>query len=484
MGDRRARATSSGVALPNILGSSIGTPRAMSDSPSNWANQTIWTGDNIEIMRGMNSASVDLIYLDPPFNSKANYAAPIGSKAAGAAFKDTWSLSDVDAEWINLIEAKHPALHRVLLAAMNDSDKSYLAYMAARLLEMRRILKPTGSIYLHCDPTMSHYLKLVMDAVFGRKAYRNEISWRRTTTKNDYRQGATNWPRVRDVMLHYSQSGEVFHQQFAPYSEEYIRKAYRHVESGTGRRYRLSDLAAPGAGTRGHPAYELMGVVRHWRYNEERMKELVEAGRVIQTAPGRVPAYKRYLDEVPGVAVSDSWEDIPPVQGQAKERVGYPTQKPLALLRRIIEASSNPGDVVFDPFCGCATALVAAEELKRQWIGIDISEKAAELVLMRLQDELSLLTHKVTHRTDVPRRTDIGDLPPYRSHKTALYGEQGGYCAGCNTHFEPRNLEVDHIIARQKGGTDHIDNLQLLCGSCNRIKGDRGMEYLRAKLQL
>ena len=149
----------------------------MSNSSCNWANQTIWTGDNLPIMRGMNSASVDLIYLDPPFNSKANYAAPIGSKAAGAAFKDTWTLSDVDAEWVNLMEAKHPALHRVLLAAMTPSDKSYLAYMAVRLLEMRRILKPTGSIYLHCDPTMSHYLKLVMDAVFGRKAFRNEIVW-------------------------------------------------------------------------------------------------------------------------------------------------------------------------------------------------------------------------------------------------------------------------------------------------------------------
>ena len=143
----------------------------------NWSNQAIWTGDNLDIMRGMNSATVDLIYLDPPFNSKANYAAPIGSKAAGAAFKDTWTLRDVDAEWVNLMEAKHPALHRVLLAAMTNSDKSYLAYMAVRLLEMHRILKPTGSIYLHCDPTMSHYLKLVMDAVFGRKAFRNEIVW-------------------------------------------------------------------------------------------------------------------------------------------------------------------------------------------------------------------------------------------------------------------------------------------------------------------
>ena len=166
----------------------------------NWSNQTIWTGDNLEVMRGMNSASVDLIYLDPPFNSKANYAAPIGSKAAGAAFKDTWTLSDADAEWVNLMEAKHPALHRVLLAAMTSSDKSYLAYMAVRLLEMRRLLKPTGSIYLHCDPTMSHYLKLLMDAVFGRRNFINEVVW--------YYRGAgtpkSAFARRHDILLWYA----------------------------------------------------------------------------------------------------------------------------------------------------------------------------------------------------------------------------------------------------------------------------------------
>ena len=166
-------------------------------SKPNWKNHTIWTADNLEIMRGMNSESVDLIYLDPPFNSKANYAAPIGSSAAGAAFKDTWTLSDVDAEWINLIEAKHPALHRVLLAAMTASDKSYLVYMAARLLELRRVVKSTGTVYLHCDPTMSHYLKLVMDAVFGRRSIRNELAW-------CYRGGGVpryDFARKHDVIL-------------------------------------------------------------------------------------------------------------------------------------------------------------------------------------------------------------------------------------------------------------------------------------------
>ena len=171
---------------------------------ANWANQTIWTGDNLPILRGMNSGSVDLIYLDPPFNSKANYAAPIGSEAAGAEFKDTWTLSDVDAAWLDLLEAKHPALNRVIHAALNTSDKSYLIYMAVRLLEMRRVLKETGSIYLHCDPTMSHYLKLVMDAIFGRKAFRNEIIWAYTGPGSPHMR---QFNRKHDILLWFSRGG-------------------------------------------------------------------------------------------------------------------------------------------------------------------------------------------------------------------------------------------------------------------------------------
>ena len=436
-------------------------------------------------MRGMNSESVDLIYLDPPYNSNADYAAPIGSRAAGAAFKDTWSLSDVDAEWINLMEAKHPALHRVLLAAMTDSDKSYLAYMAVRLLEMRRILKPAGSIYLHCDPTMGAHLKLLMDAVFGRGNYLNAITWKRTTTKNDYAQGAVHWPRVRDVLLHYraSENYTSFNQPFVPLSDEQVGKKYRHVEESSGRRYRLDNLTGPGGSAKGNPEYEFMGVVRSWRYNEEKMLKLLDAGRIVQTAPGRVPQYKRYLDESKGVSVGDLWADIPPVNSQANERTNYPTQKPRKLLERIIEASSNEGNIVLDPFCGCATTCVAAESLHRQWVGIDISPKAAELVDLRIREELGGLFDCI-RRADIPRRTDLGKLPSYSSHGKSLYGEQGGNCNGCGEHFKPRHLTVDHIIARNKGGTDHIENLQLLCGHCNAVKGDRGMEYLRVKLQL
>ena len=190
-----------------------------------------------------------------------------------------------------------------------------------------------------------------------------------------------------------------------------------------------------------------------------------------------------WKDDESGRLPRDWWEDIPSINTQAKERTGYPTQKPLDLLRRIITASSNDGDLVLDPFCGCATACIAAELEERQWVGIDISPKAAELVKLRMKKEVGLF-YKGAHRTDIPQRTDMGKLPPPRSHAKTLYGAQAGNCAGCSVHFELRHLEVDHIIARKKGGTDHIENLQLLCGNCNRIKGDRGMEYLKLKLQM
>ena len=183
--------------------------------------------------------------------------------------------------------------------------------------------------------------------------------------------------------------------------------------------------------------------------------------------------------------MGDVWTDISPIQGSSKERTGYPTQKPIALIDRIIKASSNEGDTVLDPFCGCATTLVSAEELRRSWVGIDISPKAAELVIRRVEERQGLW-RSIIHRTDIPQRTDLGAIPKYNStaNRQKLYGLQEGHCAGCNSHFEARHLEVDHIISRGKGGTDHIDNLQLLCGNCNRIKGDRGMEYLKAKLQI
>lgn len=391
----------------------------------NWSNRTIWTGDNLSIMRGMNSESVNLIYLDPPFNSNTDYAAPIGSEAAGAEFKDTWTLADVDIAWLDLIEAKHPKLSRVIHAALTNSDKSYLIYMAVRMLQIRRLLKKTGSIYPHCDPTMSHYLKLVMDAVFGRNLLRNEIVWhyRRWTGKSK------RFQRLHDIILFYSKTDAcIFNVQFDEYTEKSIKRKQNY----------------------------------HTRIKGD-------------------DVYVTHINEN-GVRAGDVWS-VPVLNSQAKERVGYPTQKPLALLDRIIKASSNEGDIVLDPFCGCATTLVAADRLDRQWVGIDISPLAVQLVEKRIKDDQGLFQN-IMSRNDVPQRTDLGELPKYNSIniKNALYGEQGGDCNGCGTHFEKQHLTVDHIIAQSKGGTDHIENLQLLCGNCNSVKGNRGMEYLLAKL--
>ena len=468
----------------------------------NWINRTIWTGDNLPIMRGMNSESIDLIYLDPPFNSKTNYAAPIGSQAAGAEFKDTWSLQDVDVAWLDLIEAKHPQLNRVIQAAMTNSDKSYLIYMAVRLLEMKRLLKPTGSIYLHCDPTMSHYLKLVMDAVFGRSNFQAEITWQRTSSHNDRVFG-----HVSDSILFYGETAKDDPDNRLPLDPDYVAKHYRHKD-GRGI-WRSHDLTGPktssgesGQPWRGHDPANYGG--RCWsipkrgdyaKYIDEvlapgylsingvaaRLDFLDKHGLIhYPKKAGSFPCIKRYLIPSQGKKPTDVWVDIVPLAAQSKERIGYPTQKPLALLERIVKASSDVDGVVLDPFCGCATACVASDALDRQWMGIDVSEKAAQLVRQRIDD----LTRKIVHRTDIPTRTDIGKIPLYSSldNKNQLYGEQGGDCNGCGTHFEKQNLEVDHIIARNQGGTDHIDNLQLLCGHCNRIKGDRGMDYLIAKL--
>ena len=396
--------------------------------------KTIFTGDNLPIMRGMNSESVDLIYLDPPFNSNANYAAPIGSEAAGAEFKDTWTLSDVDATWLDLIEAKHPRLNRVIHAAMTNSDKSYLAYMAVRLIEMHRILKVTGSIYLHCDPTMSHYLKLVMDSIFGKQHFQNEIIW-------CYERGSrrkSQFGRKHDVILFYSKTKNYVFDSDAVRVER--RKTHMKVET------------------------DLEG--RTWQ-----VKKDAKSGKVY-----------RYSTDV-GVLCPDWWIGIQQLNRNEKERLGYPTQKPLALLDRIIKASSNEGHVVFDPFCGCATTLVAADRLQRDWIGIDISAKAAELVVERISDDQGMF-EDIIARDDIPNRTDLGDIPRYNApeNRTRLYGEQGGNCNGCGEHFQTQHLEIDHIIAESVGGTDHIENLQLLCGHCNRIKGNRGQEYLISRL--
>jgi adenine specific DNA methylase Mod len=266
---------------------------------------------------------------------------------------------------------------------------AYLAMMSVRLVEMRPVLKSSGSLYLHCDPIASHYLKTIMDGIFGRANFMNEITWKRTTTKSDFAQGARNWPRIHDTILYYAKDArslEVFKQPFAEYEDSYVDSKYNKIDAD-GRRYMLDNLTAPGAGTRGHPKYELLGVTRYWRYGQEKMKSLLEAGRIIQPSPGAVPRYKRMLDEMKGIAIGDCWTDINAINSQAVERMGYPTQKPVALLERIISASSLSDATILDPFCGCGTTVDAAQRLGRQWIGIDIAVHAIKVIEARLTRE-------------------------------------------------------------------------------------------------
>ena len=369
-------------------------------------NRTIFTADNLHIMRGMADESVDLIYLDPPFNSKHDYAAPVGSKAAGAEFKDIWTLDDVDLAWWGEIADEYPGLYRVLEATREIAGKSmmsYLIYMAIRIIEMHRILKPTGSLYLHCDPTASHYLKLVLDAAFGTTGFFADITWKRSFAHNDKMFGS-----LSDNILYYGKSGGVKQNPDAikvVFDDDQLSRKFPLKDSRG--RYVRSDLMAPGVakGESGMPwkGCDPSSYGRHWgapktgRYAKHiddvlirgyldiegvhaRLDALDKHGLILWPKKrGGAPTLKRYAMEDQGTIPSDVWTDVPPLPRMSKERLGYPTQKPLALLERIINASSNEGDVVLDPFCGCATACSAAEKLNRRWIGIDVSPKAYEL---------------------------------------------------------------------------------------------------------
>ena len=413
----------------------------------NWKNRTIWTGDNLEIMQGMNSCTVDLIYLDPPFNSNRNYAAPIGSRAAGAGFKDTWTLDDMKKEWHGRIFLTMPDLHAVIDTAGKVHSKgmqAYLTMMAMRLIEMKRILKETGSIYLHCDPTASHYLKMLMDGIFGKENFRNEIVW-------CYRGGGvpkTAFARKHDIILFYAKDDKAtFNRQFVPYSE---------------------------------------------------------ASSALVKSKNGVSIDGKARDLERGAAMPDWWDKPNSLQTWNSERTGYPTQKPLKLLDRIIRASSNEGDVVFDPFCGCATTPVAAEKLHRKWIGADLSPKAVDLVKERLADrnldvdgKKTLMPQARVHHgrnAPIPIRTDVSvsaprsrslSNPKYKERvKEILYeGDNAGVCFGCRRPYDKKDMTIDHIIPQDKNGGDNLDNLILMCGNCNSIKGKRTIYELVQRLK-
>jgi len=326
--------------------------------------RVIWCGDCLEQLRRLPDACVDLVYIDPPFNSNRNYEVFWGETKEKRAFADR-----------------------------HESTAAYLDYMRPRCIEMHRVLKPTGSFYYHCDWHASHYVKVMLDQIFGEAQFVNEIIWKRQSSHNDAKQGSKHLGRIHDSVFFYGKTGDYnFRHLYRAYDPEYVEKFYRHTDPETGRRYSLGDLGAPGndAPGKGNPVYEFMGINRSWRFSRERMEELHRHGRIVQTKPGATPRQKRYLDEMPGNPLGTVWDDIGPLQGRGTESLGYPTQKPLKLLERILEMSSNENDVVLDAFCGCGTALVAAQNLKRQWIGIDVSPTACRVMAKRMRDVCGL----------------------------------------------------------------------------------------------
>lgn len=350
---------------------------------------TLYLGDNLTVMRSFPDECVDLIYLDPPFNSKRDYNMVFRSDATPdntaqvKAFADTWSFeggSDAYFELARLVEPVSFVLQGLRDAFGETALLGYLSVMALRLREMHRLLKPTGSLYLHCDPTASHYLKMVLDAIFTPPLFRSEIIWRRYHSHGNV---YGNYGHVHDVLLFYTRtSAFTWNQLHQPLDPSYIEQQFRYVESGTGRRYQAQNALNPNK-DRPNLTYDWNGHTRVWKWTRERMQELHDQGRLHYSSTG-YPRLKQYLDESPGEKLQDIWDDITSLSHSGAERLGYPTQKPLALLERIIAASSNPGDLVLDPFCGCGTAVAAAQKLGRKWIGIDITPLAISLIRKRM----------------------------------------------------------------------------------------------------
>ncbi|MCL1893975.1 MAG: restriction endonuclease [Holophagaceae bacterium] len=373
--------------------------------------RTLYYGDNIDILRRkVKDESVDLCYIDPPFNSKRNYNQiynNIGSedRAQARAFTDTWMWDSLAISGFEEILAnerggfppKVVALIKGLQTVLGKGSLlAYLVSMTLRIVEIHRVLKPTGSFYLHCDSTASHYLKIILDSIF-QGHFANELIWKRSeTVKGNTGQGIRFFDRNTDTIFFYTKSDkQFFESQFKPYRQQYIDDFFKYTEHGTGRRYRLISMTGPGGEAKGNPQYEVMGVTRHWRYSKEKMDALISAGMVVQTKKGNVPQRKQYLDEGKGVPVQSLWDDLPALHSQDAERLGYPTQKPEALLERIIKASSNEGDVVLDAYCGCGTTVAVAERLKRQWIGIDITYHSVSLILKRLEETFKGIGKKI-----------------------------------------------------------------------------------------
>lgn len=465
---------------------------------ADWTN-TLYYGDNLDILRRyMPDEAVDLVYLDPPFNSNATYNVLFGHrKGAPAAaqikaFEDTWHWDTSAALAFDdvLQQGGRPAeALRAFETLLGQGDMlAYLSMMAPRLVELRRVLKPTGSIYLHCDPTASHYLKVLMDAVFGPKHFRNEIVWRRSYSHGDAGQGARHFGRTTDSILFYVMSGEsTWNAQYAPYSKEALARDYKYTDPETGRRYRLAPVDGPGGAAKGNPHYEFLGVTGYWRYSKETMQKRYDEGRIVVSTTGKSLSQKLYLDEAKGRPVVNLWDDVGRISPTSAERLGYPTQKPLALLERIIAASSNPGDVVLDPFCGCGTAVAAAQKLGRRWVGIDVTYLAIGLMKTRLRDTFGpdLAFNVVGEPTTAQDAQELADSDPWQFQMWALglvgarpaelkKGADKGIDGRLYFRTDPKE-PARQVIISVKAGKLNVAYVRDLVGVLDRERADIGV---------
>lgn len=457
-------------------------------------NNTLYYGDNLPILREyIQDESIDLIYLDPPFNSNRSYnvlfkdESDSSADAQLTAFDDTWHWGPSAAEiYEELVTGSNPEIGTMISALHQfigeNQMMAYLVMMATRLVELQRVLKPTGSLYLHCDPTASHYLKIILDTIFGVENFGNEIVWQRTNTKG---LAFTGFASNHDIIFRYTKSDQwIWNSQYTNYDPEYLEKFYKYYEPKTGRRYQLGDLVNPNP-DRPNLTYEFLGIIRVWRWPKARMEAAYKKGIVVQTKPGAVPRLKRYLDEQEGLPIGDIWSDILPVQAGSAERPGYPTQKPLPLLERIIQTSSNPGDLVLDPFSGCGTAISAAQKLGRQWIGIDITYLAIAMHKNRLK-ELFNLEPKVDYQV-IGEPMDDNDAHqlahdnPYQFQWWALSAIQamplggqegkkegkkdadGGIDGVINFIDDPKG-KVSQVLVQVKSGSGHSSHIRDLGG--------------------
>jgi site-specific DNA-methyltransferase (adenine-specific) len=458
----------------------------------------LFYGDNLDVLRRhIDDESVDLVYLDPPFNSARNYnvlfEARDGHESAGQikAFEDTWRWNTEAAAAYHDVVEQGGKVSEVLQAFrlfLGDSDMlAYLAMMAPRLIELRRVLKSNGSLYLHCDQTASHYLKLLLDAVFGPQGFRSEIIWKRTTSHNDAK---ANFGIVTDAIFLYSRGDQpTFNPQYREHDAEYVADKYSHVDEH-GRRYMIDNLRSPNP--RPNLTYDYKGFKPHpngWAVSREKMEKLDTDGRLVfpKNPDGRIRV-RRYLDESKGMPLNNLWDDIFPINSQAQERLGYPTQKPEALLERIILASSNEGDVVLDPFCGCGTAVAAAQKLGRQWIGIDITHLAIGLIRTRLHDSYGDMARFqiIGEPTTVDDAEELAKSDPYQFQWWALglvgarpveqkKGADRGIDGRLYFHDGTANGKTSQVIISVKAGKLHAPYVRDLRGVIERDKAAIGV---------